>query len=454
MDYWEQTPPAPLTRIPPHDDDAELAVVSSMLFDRDALAAACESIKADDFYRPDYKAVFEAMAELFETGKPVDVVTLKNELVTRDLFDRIGGGDMLAVLAGSVSTAVNIKYYCQIVTDKAILRRLIQAADGLSGASYAGAEPIDVIMSQAEKALSDIARNRTQSEFTHVHDALVSGIETLEETYHTGGSVTGTPTGFADLDRITAGLHPSDLNLYAARPSMGKSVFGINIAQHVALRQKQPVALFSLEMSNEQVVNRMLCSEAMVEATKLRTGQLDDKDWSNVAEAAGRLSEAPIYLDDTPGISPLHVRTKCHRLKLEKGLGLIVIDYIQLMSASGRRSESRQQEISEISRSLKAIARELNVPIIALAQLSRACEQRTDHRPILSDLRESGAIEQDADLVGFIYRDDYYHPESEKKGVAEIIIAKQRNGETRTVELQFLGNYVKFANLEREAHYA
>jgi len=452
LDYPEQTP---LTRIPPHDDDAELAVVSSMLFDRDALSAACESISAEDFYRPDYKAVFEAMSYLFETGKPVDVVTLKNVLVERDIFDRIGGGDMLAVLAGSVSTAVNIKHYCQIVADKAVLRRLIHAADTLSGASYTGAEPIDVIMSQAEKQLADIAQHRTSSEFTHIHDALISGIETLEETFRTGGSVTGIPSGFADLDRLTAGLHPSDLNLYAARPSMGKSVFGINIAQHVALRQKVPVALFSLEMSNEQVVNRMLCAEAMVDATKLRTGQLSNQDWANVAEAAGRLSEAPVYLDDTPGISALHVRTKCHRLKLEKGLGLIVIDYIQLMSgSSGRRSESRQQEISEISRTLKAIARELNVPIIALAQLSRACEQRTDHRPILSDLRESGAIEQDADLVGFIYRDEYYHPESEKKGIAEIIIAKQRNGETRTVELQFLGNYVKFANLEREAHYA
>ena len=452
MDYQEQER-QPLTRIPPHDDDAELAVVSSMLFDRDALSAGCECMKADDFYRPDYKAVYEAMAHLFETGKPVDVVTLKNELVTRDLFDRVGGGDMLAVLAGSVSTAVNIKHSCQIVTDKAMLRRLIQAADDLAGASYAGAEPIDVIMAQAEKRLTDIAKNRTSSEFEHVHDALMTGLDTLEELFRTGGAVTGVPMGFSDLDKLTAGLHPSDLNLYAARPSMGKSVFCINVAQHVAMRHKMPVALFALEMSNEQVVNRMLCSEAMVDAGKLRTGKLDRDDWSRVAEAAGRLSEAPIYLDDTPGISAMHIRTKCQRLKLEKGLGLIVIDYIQLMSGSGRRAESRQQEVSEISRTLKGIARELNVPIIAMAQLSRACEQRTDHRPMLSDLRESGAIEQDADLVGFIYRDEVYNKDTEKKGVAEIIIAKQRNGEIGTVYLQFLGNYSKFANQEREAHY-
>ena len=443
---------APLTRIPPHDDDAELAVVSSMLFDRDALVTAYEAIKADDFYRPDFKAVFEAMAELFVTSKPVDLVTLKSKLEERDMFDRIGGRDMLAIIAGSVSTAVNIKHYCDIVSNKAMLRRLIKAADDIAGASYEGTQSIDDIMEQAEKQLIEISQHRNTSEFTHIHDALVSSVETLEETFRAGNKITGIPTGFTDLDNKTSGLHPSDLILLAARPSMGKTVIGLNIAQHAAVRQNVPVAIFSLEMSTAQVVSRMLCAEAMVDASKLRTGQLDRNDWEKIANAIGPLSEAPIYMDDTPGISPAEVRAKCRKLKLEKGLGLIVIDYIQLMSGS-KRTDSRQQEISEISRALKGIARELEVPLIALAQLSRACEQRADHHPMLSDLRESGAIEQDADLVGFIYRDEYYNPDTEKKGIAEIIIAKQRNGETGTVELMFLGNYVKFANVARDDGY-
>ena len=448
MDIQEQMP---LTRIPPHDDDAEMAVISSMLFDRDALVTAYETIKADDFYRPDYKAVFEALAELFVTGQPADLVTLKNTLVAHNMFDRIGGRDMLAAIAGSVSTAVNVKHYCRIVSEKAILRRLIKAAESIAGASYEGTHDIDTIMEEAEKQLVDISQNRTMAEFMHVHDALVETIETLEETYRSGSKITGVSTGFTDLDIKTAGLHPSDLILLAARPSMGKTAIGLNIAQYAAVRQNVPVVVFSLEMSNAQVVNRMLCAEAMVDANKLRTGQLDNSDWEKITRAIGPLSEAPIYLDDTPGISPSEVRAKCRRLKLERGLGLIVIDYIQLMSGSaGKRSESRQQEISEISRSLKAIARELNVPLIALAQLSRACEQRADHHPILSDLRESGAIEQDADLVGFIYRDEYYNPDTEKKGIAEIIIAKQRNGETGTVELMYLGNHVKFVNVAKD----
>jgi len=444
-----------LMRIPPHDDDAELAVISSMLFDRDALVAAYELVHADDFYRPDYKAVYEAMVELFVTGKPVDLVTLKSKLEEQGTFDRIGGRDTLAMIAGSVSTAVNVKHYAQIVSEKTTLRRLIKAANDIAGASYEGTHSIDDIMSQAEKQLIDISQNRNTSEFTHVHDALVANVEQLEETFRHGDKITGLPTGFVDLDHKMSGLHPSDLILFAARPSMGKTVFGLNIAQHVAVRHNVPVAIFSLEMSTSQVINRMLCAGASVEANKLRTGQLDRNDWSNITQAIGPLSEAPIYVDDTPGISPAEVRAKCRKLKLEKGLGLILIDYIQLMTGGpGKRSESRQQEVSEISRTLKGIARELNVPVIALAQLSRACEQRADHHPMLSDLRESGAIEQDADLVGFIYRDEYYNPDTtEKKGVAEIIIAKQRNGETGTVELSFQGQFVRFGNLAKDGGY-
>lgn len=437
-----------LNKVPPNDPEAEIAVISSMLFDKEAVILAYELLRADDFYRPDYRAVFEAIIELFLVNMPVDLITLKNRLEEKDVFEKIGGREALAAIAGTVSTSVNLRHYAKIISDKSVLRKLITASRNIIGACFEAEQNIDDILEQANKSIFDISNQRTTTEFTHIRDALVTTVDKIEEIYKLGTKITGVATGFTDLDHKTAGLHPSDLILIAARPSMGKTAIALNIAQYAALRQNVTTAIFSLEMSKEQLVNRLLCAEAMVDANRLRTGALESTDWSKIAKAIGPLSEAPIYLDDTPGITIAEIRSKCRRLKLEKGLGLIVIDYLQLMSGAGGRSDSRQQEISEISRSLKAIAREMECPVIALSQLSRACETRSDHHPILSDLRESGAIEQDADLVSFIYRDEYYNPETEKKGIAEIIIAKQRNGETGTVELMYLGNHVKFVNVE------
>ncbi|MCL2702069.1 MAG: replicative DNA helicase [Defluviitaleaceae bacterium] len=430
----------------PFSAEAELAVLSSMLFDREAVIIAHELLIGDDFYRPDYRAIFEAMVELFSSGSPVDAVTLKNILEKKGLFDRVGGGGALAEMASNVSSTANMKHYAGIMRDRTLLRRLIKASGDITAKSLEGAGEADDVLEFAEKSIFDIAQNRTSTDFVHIKDALTESILKIEDIYKHGQKITGIATGFTDFDAKTAGLHPANLILIASRPSMGKSVLGLNIAQNAAIRQKVPTAFFALEMSRMECTNRIICSEASVQAQKMRTGELDGSDWNNIAMAIGPISEAPLYLDDTPGITIPELRAKCRRLKLEKGLGLIVIDYLQLMNGS-RKSESRQQEISEISRSLKSIAREMDAPVIALAQLSRACEQRADHRPILSDLRESGAIEQDADVVGFIYRDEYYNKDSEKRGIAEIIIAKQRNGPTGTVELAFLGDYVRFNNL-------
>ena len=453
MEFNQQEPKNNQTfnRVPPNDTDAELAVLSSMLFDRDALLAAYEMLRGDDFYRPDYKAIFEAMTELYAVAAPVDLVTLKNKLEERSLFDQIGGREALATLAGAVSTSANIRHYAKIVADKAVLRRVIKAAGDISSVGFEGAMPIDAILDMAEKQIFDISSKRNTEEYSHVHDVLLDSIDRIEKIFRDGGKITGIPTGFSDLDIKTAGLQPSDLILIAARPSMGKTAFALNIAQYAALRQGVATAIFSLEMSKEQLVNRLLCAEAMIDAQKLRTGALEQDDWMKIAQAVGPLSAAPLYIDDTPGISVAELRSKCRKLKLEKGLKLVMIDYLQLMTGSGR-IESRQQEISEISRSLKAIAREIDAPIIALSQLSRACESRADHRPMLSDLRESGAIEQDADVVAFLYRDEYYNPETEKKNQAEVIIAKQRNGPTGTVDLLWLGEYTKFVSMERNSY--
>lgn len=437
-----------LGRVPPNDADAELAVLSSMLFDREALAAAYEMLKSDDFYRPDHKAIFESMIALFAENAPVDIVTLKSRLEERNIFDQVGGRDALTALAAAVSTSANIKHYAKIVADKSILRKVIKMSSELSATIYDGDLPIDALLDLAEKKIFDISANRNSNDFSHIHDILLTSIEKIEDIFHSGGRVTGVSTGFADFDHKTAGLQPSDLILIAARPSMGKTAFALNIAQYAAVRQSVPTAVFSLEMSKEQLVNRLLCAEAMINAQKLRTGELTQDDWAKIAKAVGPLSAAPLYIDDTPGISVAEMRSKCRKLKLEKGLKLVVVDYLQLMSGAGR-PESRQQEISEISRSLKAIAREVEAPVIALSQLSRACESRADHRPMLSDLRESGAIEQDADVVAFLYRDEYYNPDTEKKNQAEVIIAKQRNGPTGTVDLMWLGEYTKFASMER-----
>lgn len=438
-----------LQHIPPHDQDAEQAVLGCMLFDSDGIVTAFETLVGDDFYRPDHKAIFEAIVELYTVGIPVDIITLKNKLEEKAIFEKIGGMEYITNLAGLISTSVKAKYYVKIVKEKSILRKLIQASGEISAMSYEATENVDEIINKAEKKIFNIIQNRQTSDFSPIHTVLVSAIEKIEEIFYSKNRVTGVETGFIDFDNKTAGLQPSDLILIAARPSMGKTAFALNIAQYASVNKSLSTAIFSLEMSKEQLVNRLLCSQAMIDAQKLRTGSLEQNDWNDIAHAMGQLSEAPIYIDDTPGITAMELRAKCRKLKLEKGLDLIVIDYLQLMSGSSGRNDSRQQEISEISRSLKAIAREMNAPVIALSQLSRACEARADHRPMLSDLRESGAIEQDADVVVFLYRDEYYNPETEKKNQAEVIIAKQRNGPTGTVDLAWLGAYTKFANIER-----
>ncbi|MBR4015479.1 MAG: replicative DNA helicase [Anaerotignum sp.] len=434
-----------LRGVPPHDDMAEQAVLGSMFLDREAAAVALEVLTGEDFYRPDHKMVFEAAEELYRSAAPIDVVTVKNKLEEKGQFAQIGGLDFLVSISTAAGTSVNVRHYAAIVEEKSALRRLIRTAGNISQMSYEGKENINTIMDTAEKSIFDIMQNRHSEQFHHIRDIAADSIEKIEDIYRSKGKLTGVPTGFVDFDAKTAGLQKSDLVLLAARPSMGKTAFALNIVQNAAIRSNVPTAVFSLEMSREQLVNRMLCSEAMLDAQKLRTGELADGDWINLLQAMGPLSEAPIYIDDTPGITPMEVRSKCRRLKVEKGLGLIVIDYLQLMSGNGR-TDSRQQEISEISRSLKAIAREMEAPVIALSQLSRACEQRADHRPMLSDLRESGAIEQDADVVAFLYRDEYYNPDTEKKNQAELIIAKQRNGPTGTVDLTWLGQFTKFGN--------
>ncbi len=445
MEQQEKQAEYTRTAVPPHDVTAEQAVLCSMFLDRDAASVALERLTGEDFYRSDHRMVFEAAEELHRSGLPIDVITVKSKLDEKGMFEQIGGMSFLKALSAAVGSSVNIGHYVKIVEEKAVLRRLIRTAGEISQLSYDGKEPTNNIIEKAEKDIFDIMQHRHSEQFHHIRDIAVDSIEKIEDIYHSKGKLTGVPTGFVDFDAKTAGLQKSDLILLAARPSMGKTAFALNIIQNAAIRSNVPTAVFSLEMSREQLVNRMLCSEAMLDAQKLRTGELEDTDWNDLIRAMGPLSEAPIYIDDTPGITPMEVRSKCRRLKVEKGLGLIVIDYLQLMSGNGR-SDSRQQEISEISRALKAIAREMEAPVIALSQLSRACEQRSDHRPMLSDLRESGAIEQDADIVAFLYRDEYYFPDTEKKNQAELIIAKQRNGPTGTVDLTWMGQYTKFGN--------
>ena len=438
----------PIQRKMPHDADAEQAVLSSILMDKDAAAEAFEILKAEDFYSPENKAVFQAAFQLYTKGEPIDVVTVKNQLEENGVFTEIGGVETLANIAGAVGSSVNVKSYAKIVEEKSVLRRLIKLSGDISEISYKAGDDINVILDKAEKGIFDVMQNRNTDSFSSIMDVAYDTFANIEKIYNSTEKITGISTGFTDFDAKTAGLQKSDLILIAARPSMGKTAFVLNVAQYAAVKNNVPVAIFSLEMSKEQLVNRMLCAQSLVDAQKVRTGELTAEDWSKLVDGMGILSEAPIYIDDTPGITAMDIRAKCRRLKLEKGLGLVVIDYLQLMSGSGR-SDSRQQEISEISRSLKAVAREIEAPVIALSQLSRACESRSDHRPMLSDLRESGAIEQDADLVAFLYRDEYYFPEkTENKNKAELIIAKQRNGPTGTVNLTWLGQYTKFANME------
>ncbi|MHC1749040.1 MAG: replicative DNA helicase [Cellulosilyticaceae bacterium] len=436
-------------RIPPHSLEAEQSVLGAIIMDHEAITVASEIIRPQDFYRPDHQEIYSAILELYTTNTPVDLVTIQNRLSEKGVLEQVGGIGYLAELATIVPTSAHIKQYAKIVEDKAVLRRLIKASQEITGKSYGGDEAIEDIMGFAEKQVFDIIQNRHTEDFSHINEIIVTAIDKIEQAHITKGGITGVPTGFVDLDYKTAGMQPSDLILVAARPSMGKTAFSLNVIQTAAIKHKKKVAVFSLEMAKDQLVNRMLCAEAMVDAQKVRTGNLDPEDWDKIARAIPNITGADIYIDDTPGISVMEMRAKCRRLKLEKGLDLIMIDYLQLMSGNAK-GDSRQQEISEISRSLKALAREMNAPVIALSQLSRACEARADHRPMLSDLRESGAIEQDADVVMFLYRDEYYHPDSEKKNIGEVIIAKQRNGPTGTVELVWLGQYTKFANMDQK----
>ena len=438
-----------LAKIPPHDIDAEQAVLGSMLTDKDAVNAAIETLKEDAFYRDDNRVIYQAIVNLYSKSEPIDIITLKDELESMDKFEQVGGYEYLASLPDKVPTTANVQKYIKIVEEKSILRSLIKTANEIIELGYSPTEDVEDIMDGAEKKIFDIMQSKNQKGYSPIKDVLVESFTKLEELYNRKQHITGVPTGFAELDYKTAGLHGSELILVAARPAMGKTAFALNIATNAALRGNAPVAIFSLEMSKDQLVNRILCSEAMVDSNKVRTGKLEEDDWVKLAGAIGPLSESEIFIDDTPGISVMEIRTKCRKLKMEKNIGLVVIDYLQLVQGSNKRSGSREQEISEISRSLKILAKEINVPVIALSQLSRAVEQRPDHRPMLSDLRESGAIEQDADIVMFLYRDDYYNKESEKKDIAEVIIAKQRGGSTGTIELLWMGNYTKFVNLEK-----
>ncbi|MGN0279049.1 MAG: replicative DNA helicase [Lachnospiraceae bacterium] len=438
-----------LKRILPHSMEAEQSVIGSMIMDREAIVVASEIILGDDFYNKQYGILFDTMVELNDEGKPVDLVTLQDRLKEKDVPPEVSSLEFIRDLITAVPTSANIKYYANIVAEKSTLRKLIRLNEDIANTCYVGKESLEDILSDTEKRVFDLVQRRNTGEFVPIRQVVMNAMDNIEKASRNKGNVTGVATGFLDLDYRTAGMQPSDLILVAARPSMGKTAFVLNIAEYVAFKQNKTVAIFSLEMSKEQLVNRLFSMESKVDSQHLRTGNLSDAEWEKLIESAGIIGKSNLIIDDTPGISISEMRSKCRKYKLEHNLEMIIIDYLQLMSGSGKSSDSRQQEISDISRSLKALARELHVPVIALSQLSRAVEQRPDHRPMLSDLRESGAIEQDADVVMFIYRDDYYNKDTEKKGIAEIIIAKQRNGPIGTVELVWLPDFTKFANLQK-----
>ena len=438
-----------IKRILPHSIDAEKAVIGSMIMDADAVVAASEMITGDDFYQRQYGILFDAMVELYNEGKPVDVLTLQERLKMKDVPEEFSSIEFISELVSSVPTSANVRHYAQTVSDDATLRRLIRVNEEIANTCYQHRESLDEIMNTTEKRIFDVLQKKSTDEYVPIKAVVLSVIDKIEAAARHKGTVTGLATGFYDLDYKTSGLQPSDLILIAARPSMGKTAFVLNLAQYMCVRNHVPTAIFSLEMSKDQLVNRILSMESKVDSQSMRTGTLQPADWEKLIESAGVISTAPLIIDDTPGISITELRSKCRKYKLENDLGLVIIDYLQLMTGGSRKQESRQQEISEISRSLKALAREINAPVIALSQLSRACETRPDHRPMLSDLRESGAIEQDADVVMFLYRDDYYNKDTDKKNISEVIIAKQRNGPIGTVELVWLPNYTKFANKEK-----
>lgn len=437
-----------IKRVLPHSIEAEQSVVGSMLMDKEAILTASEILTPDDFYGRQNSIMFEAMTELYNEGKPVDMVTLRERLKEKDVPPEVLSVDYLRDLLNSVPTSVNVKHYAAIVSEKSTLRRVIKVNQEIENLCYMGKEKLEVILGETEKKIFHLLQNRNAGDYVPIKDVVISALEKIELASKTKGNVTGIATGFYDLDYMTAGLQPSDFILIGARPSMGKTALVLNLAQYIALRSNVPTVIFSLEMSKEQLVNRMFAMEARVDSQNIRTGDLSDSDWEKLIESAGVIGKSNLIIDDTPGISIGELRSKCRKYKLEHNLGLVIIDYLQLMSGNGR-SDSRQQEVSEISRSLKALAREISAPVIALSQVNRACESRPDHRPMMSDLRESGSIEQDADVIMFLYRDEYYNKDSDKKGIMEIIIAKQRNGSIGTVNLAWLPHLTKLANLEK-----
>ena len=437
-----------IKRVLPNSPEAEQSVIGSMMMDSEAIMTASEILTSEDIYQRQYGILFDAMVELYNEGKAVDLVTLQDRLKEKDVPPEVASLEFVKDILDTVYTSAHIRQYATIVHEKAMLRKLIRTTEGIANTCYAGKESMEDIFVDTEKQIFDIIQQNTSGEYVPIKDVVLNVLDKIEMASKTKGNVTGIPTGFIDLDYKTAGFQPSDLILVAARPSMGKTALVLNIAQHMAFREDVTVAVFSLEMSKEQLVNRLLSLESRVDSQSIRTGNLTDEDWSKLIEGAGVIGKSHLIIDDTPGISVTELRSKCRKFKMEHNLGIIIIDYLQLMTGS-KHSESRQQEISDISRSLKAVARELNVPVVALSQLSRAVEQRPDHRPMLSDLRESGAIEQDADVVMFIYRDDYYNKDTAKPNVAEIIIAKQRNGAIGTIELAWLPQYTKFANMKK-----
>ena len=437
-----------IKRVMPNSLEAEQSVIGSMIMDQDAIVTAMEILLQEDFYHKQYGILFDAMIELYSSGQPVDLVTLQNKLKEKDVPQEVSSLEFVGELVRAVPTSANVKYYCNIVKENSMKRKLIRVTEEIENECYAGKESLESVLDKTEHDIFALLSSRTGGDYVPIRQVVMNALEKIEKASQQDGNVTGIPTGFIDLDYRTAGLQPSDLVLIAARPSMGKTAFVLNIAQYMAFRKDVTVAIFSLEMSKEQLVNRLLAMESHVDSQNMRTGNLKDEDWTKLVEGADIIGKSNLIIDDTPGISIAEMRSKCRKYKLEHNLGIVMIDYLQLMSGSGK-SDSRQQEISDISRSLKALARELGVPVIALSQLSRAVEQRPDHRPMLSDLRESGAIEQDADVVMFIYRDDYYHKDTEKKDIAEIIIAKQRNGPIGTVELVWLPRYTQFVNMKK-----
>ena len=438
-----------IKRVLPHSVEAEKSVIGSMLMAREAITVAMEVLHTEDFYQQQYGVMFETIAELFNEGKPTDLVTVLDRLKKKSVPEELCSLDFLRDLLNTVPFSSNVRSYAQIVYEKALLRRLIKLSEEIAGNCYVGKDSVEDILEDTEKRMFELLQKRSTTDYVPIQDVVLDVVDNIERAARNKGAVTGIPTGFIDLDNRTCGMQPADLVLIAARPSMGKTAFVLNMAEYMAIRNQYTTAIFSLEMSKEQLVNRLLAMHSHVDSQSLRTGHLSERDWESLVDSSGVIAGSKLIIDDTPGISVGEMRSKCRKYKLEHNLKCVIIDYIQLMSGSStRKNDSRQQEVSDISRSLKQMARELGVPVIALSQLSRACETRQDHRPMLSDLRESGAIEQDADVVMFLYRDEYYNKDTEDKGVAEVIIAKQRNGPIGTVKLLWIGELTKFANME------